>query len=249
VRRRHLLSLCVAGVAGCAGLGGGGNGGDGGDGGGVLDSPTPTPTATPTEAGTPTPTPVRPAETQSRPLSADVEPMREITVDLLPDSVPFAHGARIEAVDIQEGDGETLVPRLTVRVRNRTGRERALYAGTPGLPLPRRRIRGPTGNAILARERFRDGATECDGSITPTPEPTPSGSATPTPTATPESGPETRDIAPGETVTRTYRLFSAPDNPDGCFPDGRYRLRQPFVAVTDEDRLRYRWGFEVEVRG
>jgi hypothetical protein len=240
VRRRHLLSLCAAGLAGCAGLGEGDGGNGGGD--GVSGSPTPTstPTPTPTAAGTPTPTPVRPTGIQSRLLSTDV-PVQEIAVDLLPDTVPFAHGARVEAVDVEEGSGETLVTRLTVRVRNRTERERSLYAETSGLPLPRRRLRAPSGNAIVARARFRDGAGECSGSITPTPEGTSSGAVTAA------SGGASRDVAPGETLTRAYRLFSAPDNPDGCFPEGRYRLRQPFVAVTDETRLRYRWGFTIEV--
>jgi hypothetical protein len=168
----------------------------------------------------------------------------------MPEAVPFVHGARVEAIDIDPGDGETLVPRLTVRVRNRTGRERALHADRRGLPLPRRRLVGPNDNAILARRQFRDGAGKCAGSITPTPEPTPSTSPTPTPTPAPEPTPTTDriEIEPGETITGTYRLFSAPGNPDGCFPNGRYRLRQAFVAVTDEQRLRYRWGFELRVR-
>jgi hypothetical protein len=253
VRRRHLLSLCAAGVAGCAGIGDGdgdsdggddgADGGSGGAGGGSGGAGPSTPTTTTTAD---TPTTVRPTETQDRPLSTDVEPLRAVRVDILPDTVPFVHGARVEAFDTAEGDGETLVPSLTIRVRNRTRRERALVADTPGLPLPRRRLRAPNGNAILARREFRSDVGECAGSITPTPEPTPSGSATPTPART--SGTVRRDVAPGETLTQTYRLFADPDNPGGCFPDGSYRLRQPFVAVTDGTRLRYRWGFTVEVR-
>jgi hypothetical protein len=245
VRRRHLLALCAAGVSGCAGLGSGGSGGSGDDGLG-SPTPTPTPTDTPTPAGTPTATPVRRADTQRRPIDdEDLEPLREITVDLLPEGVPFSHGALIEAVENEDDD---IVPRLTVRVRNRSGRARELETPTRGIPLPTRRLRGPNGNGIVLRRQFPEGAGTCPGSVTPTPEPTPSG----TPTATPEppSTPtvESRKIEPGETVTRTYRVFSDPNNPDGCFPDGRYRLDQRYVAVTDGDRLPYRWGFSLDLR-
>jgi hypothetical protein len=249
VRRRHLLALCAAGVSGCAGLG---SGGDGGNGDGGLGSPTPTPTATatPTSTGTPTATPVRRADTQRRPIDdEDLEPLREIIVDLLPERVPFSHGALVEAV---ENEDDTIVPRLTVRVRNRSGRARELETPTRGIPLPTRRLRGPNGNGILLRREFPEGAGTCPGSVTPTPEPTstPSGTptATPEPTATPASTVETREIEPGATVTRTYRVFSDPSNPDGCFPEGRYRLDQRYVAVTDGDRLPYRWGFSLAVR-
>jgi hypothetical protein len=76
---------------------------------------------------------------------------------------------------------------------------------------------------------------------------------TPTPTATPTATPEptprtlSRELAPGETVGRTFRMFSALDNPDGCFPRGRYRAVQPYVAVSEEERTRYRWGFTIDV--
>lgn len=247
MRRRHLLALCAAGVSGCAGLGSGGGGGRDGDGG--LESPTPTPTqtGTPTATTTPTATPVRRADTQTRPLGEDVEPLREITVDLLPERLPFAHGARIDAV---EDESDNLVPRLTVRVRNRSGRARGLETPTRGIPLPTRRLRGPNGNGIVVRRRFPEGAGTCPGSVTPTPEPTPSTTPTPTPTPTPEPTPTTdaQKIEPGETVTRTYRVFSDPNNPDGCFPAGRYRVDQRYVVVTDGDRLPYRWGFTVTVR-
>lgn len=155
--------------------------------------------------------------------------------------MPFVHGARVEAANIDEG-GETLVPRLTVRVRNRTSRARALRSDVAGLPLPRRRLRGPNGNAVVVRRRFREGATECSSEFRPTPEPT----ATATPAATPTG--ETREIGPGETITGGYRIFGDPDNPGGCFPSGRYTLRQSYVAVTDKSQQRYRWGFSLEIR-
>jgi hypothetical protein len=242
VRRRHLLALCAAGVSGCAGLVTSGDDG--------VDSPTPTPTATatptPTPSGTPTATAVPPADSQRRPLSDEVDPLREITVDILDDSLPFAHGARVDAVPKFDDDPDSeRVPRLTVTIRNRTGRARSLYAAAGGLPLPRRRLRGPNGNAIVVRRRFNPAANECSGSLTPTPDP----SATGTPSATPAPTPQRREIEPGETFTRTYRIFSAPGNPDGCLPTGQYRLGQPYVAVTDEERLRYRWGFTLSVRG
>lgn len=245
MRRRHLLALCAAGVSGCAGLGGGDDGGNG-DESGALGSPTPTPTATPTAAGTPTTTPVRRTDTQSRPIDDEnLEPLREITVDLLPERVPFAHGARVDTV---ENENDSLVPRLTVRVRNRSGRTYALETPTQGIPLPTRRMRGPNGNGILVRRRFPAGAGSCPGSVTPTPVPR---TGTPTPTPEPVSTPtgDSRPVEPGETVTRTYRLFSDPDNPDGCFPDGRYRLDQRYVAVGDGGRLPYRWGVTLTVRG
>ncbi|ESS06607.1 MAG: hypothetical protein A07HB70_01328 [uncultured archaeon A07HB70] len=233
------VSAATTGATGAAATTTGSGGSSGGAG-----SSTPTPTTTAAD----TPTAVQPTETQDRPLSTEVEPLREVRVGILPDTVPFVHGARVEAFDTEEGNDETLVPSLTIRIRNRTGRERALAADAPGLPLPRRRLRAPNGNAILARREFKPDVGECAGSITPTPEPTPSGSATPTATPAPASGAVRRDIAPGETLTQTYRLFADPDNPGGCFPDGSYRLSQPFVAVTDGTRLRYRWGFTIEVR-
>lgn len=243
MRRRHLLALGLAGISGCAGLGLGSGGDDG-----STETPaqtageTPTPTPAPTATAAPTQTLVRATDSQSRPLSTDIESLDRIEVDVLPDSVPFVHGARIEAANIDEGDGETLVPRLTVRVRNRTGRARALESDVAGLPLPRRRLRGPNGNAIVVRRRFREGATECSSEFQPTPEPT----ATATPAAT--STGETREIGPGETITGIYRIFGNPGNPGGCFPSGRYTLRQPYAAVTDESRQRYRWGFSLEIR-
>jgi len=162
-------------------------------------------------------------------------------VDLLPESVPFAHGALVEAV---ENENDNIVPRLTVRVRNRSGRARELETPTQGVPLPTRRLRGPNGNGILLRQTFPAGVGACPGSVTSTP----SG----TPTATPESPStptvESREVEPGETITRTYRIFSDPANPDGCFPAGQYRLGQRYVAVTDSDRLPYRWGFSLTVR-
>lgn len=230
--------LCAAGVSGCAGLGPGGGETDD-DGSTGLDSPTPTPTATPAE----TATPVQRVDTQTRPLDEDVEPLRKITVDLLPDRLPFAHGARIDAV---ERDGGGLVPRLTVRVRNRSGRAHELDTPTRGVPLPTRRLRGPNDNGIVVRQRFPEGAGACAGSVTPTPEPTPSTTATPTATATPTTDSPT--VEPGETVTQTYRVFSDPGNPGGCFPAGRYRVDQRYVVVTDGDRLPYRWGFTLTVR-
>jgi hypothetical protein len=243
VRRRHLLALCAAGVSGCLGLGGGGDGAE------ASPTPASTPTATPAPTPTPTPTatPVRRVDTQSRPVDdEDLEPLRGITVDLLPERVPFSHGARVEAFEDEDDD---VVPRLTIRVRNRSGRARGLETPTRGIPLPTRRLRGPNGNGILLRREFPAGAGTCPGSVTPTPEPTPSGTPTATPEAPSTPTVESRAIEPGATVTRTYRVFSDPDNPDGCFPDGRYRVDQRYVAVTDGDRLPYRWGFSLDVRG
>jgi hypothetical protein len=76
--RRHLLVLCAAGISGCAGLGPG-DGETPDDGSTGLHSPTPTPTATQAKAATP----VRRVDTQTRPLDEDLEPLREVTVDLL----------------------------------------------------------------------------------------------------------------------------------------------------------------------
>lgn len=164
-----------------------------------------------------------------------------MTVDLLPERVPFSHGALVEAVETESGN---TVPRLTVRVRNQSGRPRTLETPTAGIPLPTRRLRGPNGNAILLRGEFPEGAGRCPGSVTPTPSGSPT--ATPGPASTPTG--DSRTIEPGGTVTGVYRVFSDPDNPDGCFPEGRYRVDQRYAVTTEGDRLPYRWGFSLGVR-
>jgi hypothetical protein len=186
-----------------------------------------------------------------------------VTVDLLPEEVPFEHGAQIRP---ELNDNGNVVPRLTVRVRNRSTVTQELRTPSPGLagqrfPFPKSEIPGPGPNAIALRRRFRDAADRCAGKLSPTPEPTPeptplppfaTQTETPTPTASPSPTPEptpttlARELAPGETVGRTFRMFNHPDN-DGCFPRGRYRAVQPYVAVSEEERTRYRWGFTIDV--
>ncbi len=196
----------------------------------TTEPPTDSPTATSpaTRATTPaTSSPTRhltPAGTRSQPTPTGSR-FRAVVADVLPDAVPFDHEVRLRP------PAET--PRVTVSLSNRTDRAHRVRTSTYGLPFPETAGRGPDGRSLVLRERGVEG--------------TEGGCRRALQTSLPMA--HRASLAPGESLTGTYRVYNHADN-ESCWARGTYRFAQRYDATPAGENgspVSYTWGFALVI--